>query len=141
MPPFISDRLRPISDQLSQAIIAAIPIPEGDGHDGWLLPDILHSISMWKSRPPFFMGMAYDWCSVICERPTDINEALLFLSLEIGFRHLDFRDGKVGGGRLTHTEHHHKMFDVVFKKGDSEVVADLLHTWTGNYPHYWQGQY
>jgi len=123
-----------MSAQLSRAISAAVLVPIRTPHDRTIIPDILHSIHMWKSRPILFSGMAYDWCSVICERSTDINEernrTLLFLCLETGFRHLDFRDQRVGGSRLTHTPHHQKMADVVFKSGDGEVIADLLHAWT-----------
>jgi len=130
MPSFTSDHLEPMSAQLFKAIAAAISDPIlRSTHDYHILPDILRSISMWKSRPILFTELAYDCCSLICEQSPDINEALLFLSLEIGFRHLDYQDKKVGGGRLTHTEYHQEMADVVFKNGDGEVVADLLHAW------------
>ena len=89
--------------------------------------------------------MAYDWCSVICERCPDLEavggrgRTLLFLSLEIGFRHLDFRNRDVGF-ELTHTDHHRRMVDVVFKDGSDEIIADFLHAWTSrplafNDPH------
>jgi len=131
--PFTSGHLERISIQLSQAISGAIRIPART-IDDYTIPGILHSIHMWKSRPILFTEMAYDWCSVICERSAYMNgessRALLFLSLEIGFRNLGSWDQGVGGSRLTHTEHHQKMADVVFKSGDAEAIADLLYAWT-----------
>ena len=130
--PFTSDRLGRISAQLHQAIIAAIAIPITHRHDHSLLPDILHSLTTWKSRPRFFTEMAYEWCSVICEQHPDLDgkdrrgRELLFLSLEIGFRHLDSWDVNM---ELTHTEHHRRMIDVVFRRGGDGVVADFLCAW------------
>lgn len=134
-PPFTSDRLERISAQLRQAIAAAITVPHREDCDESLLPDILYSLTMWRSRPMFFTEMAYEWCSVICERyqhlgfDDDKNRALLFRALEIGFRHLD-PQSQIMGAKLTHTEHHREMADVVFKHGGDEVIADLLHAWT-----------
>lgn len=132
-PSFTSDRLERIATQLHQAIIAAITVPHLEDCDENLLPDILYSLTMWKSRPMFLTEMAYEWCSVICEQYLDLEDdrgrTLLFLSLEIGFRHLDFRS-QIVGSKLFHTEHHQKMVDVVFKYGGDEVIADLLHAWT-----------
>ena len=78
--------------------------------------------------------MAYEWCSVICENYTGLADGnkLLFLSLEIGFRHLDYRNPQMEA-RITHTELHNRMVDIVFEGGNDEVVADLLHAWT-SYP-------
>ena len=56
-------------------------------------------------------------------------ESLLLTSLEVGFRHLDPQDRWISA-RLTHTEHHRGLVDVVFKSKDSEAIADLLHAWT-----------
>lgn len=71
---------------------------------------------------------------MICEKYPDLEgswgirgRTLLFSSLEIGFRHLDFLKRNV---ELTHTDHHHKMVDMVFKNGNGEEIADFLHAWT-----------
>ena len=98
MPLPISDRLERISAQLSQAITAAVPVPADRHHDESILPDILYSLTTWKSRPSFFAKMAYEWCSVICERYPDFKDEggrgrkPLFRFLEVGFHHLNFRD-------------------------------------------------
>ena len=75
--------------------------------------------------------MAYEWCSVICENHQRLGdwEGLLLVSLEVGFRHLDFRR-KYIDANLIHTEHHRKLVDVVFRGQMSEAIADLLHAWT-----------
>jgi len=132
---FTSDRLESVSAQLSQAICTALAAPTPRHLQ--ILKAILLSLRMWKSRPTLFTGMAYGWCSIICEQPMDTyrgrGREFLFLCLEIGFRHLDFRDGEVGGNRYTHPEHQQKMTDIVFESGDGEVIADLLHAWTPEY--------
>ena len=56
-------------------------------------------------------------------------ENLLFTCLEIGFRHLDPQSPFIGA-RLSHTEHHRGLVDVVFKGQETEAIADLLHAWT-----------
>jgi len=143
MSSFTSDRLERITAQLHQAIITVITvsIPHRQTPIGVFenplrsLPDILRSLTVWKSRPRSLTSWAYEWCSVICERCPDLeanysgSRELLFLSLEVGFRHLDFR-AKHEYIRLTHTEHHRRMVDVVFKHGTDEVIADFLHAWT-----------
>jgi len=145
MSSFTSDRLERITAQLHQAIIAAITVPTrhrqtplGVSKDPLrFLPDILRSLTTWKSRPRSFTGRAYEWRSVICEQCLNLEadysgRKLLFLSLEVGFRHLE-----ANYTRLIHTEHHRRMVDVVFKHGTDEVIADLLQAWTlGWYPSY-----
>ena len=78
--------------------------------------------------------MAYEWCSAICENYPSLADGnqLLFLSLEIGFRHLDYRNPQIEA-TITHTELHNRIVDIVFEGGNDEVVADLLHAWT-SYP-------
>jgi len=142
MPSFTRDRLERITAQLHQAIIAVITVIPSENHIKWLLPNILRSLTMWKSRPGSFAEMAYEWCSVICEHYLDLEaksgmgRTLLFLSLEIGFRHLDFRTQDNADIELDHTEHHRQMVDVVFKHGSDEVIADFLHTWTSGCSHF-----
>ena len=75
--------------------------------------------------------MAYKWCSVILEhhKSSEDRGNLLFLSLEIGFRHLG-PDSSADRLDLTHTKHHQGLVDVMVKSNDSEAIADLLHAWT-----------
>jgi len=144
MPSSTSDRLGPIADQFDEAIIAAIAVPPISERDT-LLPDILYSLTQWKSRPDFLSEMAYEWCSVICEKCPDLGAAggwgrtCLFLSLEIGFRHLDFKNRDVGFDR-NYTKHYRKIIDTVFKDGSDEVIADLLHIWNSR-RHFYHGPY
>ena len=57
-----------------------------------------------------------------------MGEELLFLSLQIGFRHLDSQlQTRL---RLTHTQHHQTMAGIVFGSRRDEVIADLLCAWT-----------
>ena len=57
-------------------------------------------------------------------------ESPLLVCLEIGFR-TEFMEA-----RLTHTEHHRGLVDVVFKNQESESIADLLHAWTAKCKYY-----
>ena len=68
---------------------------------------------------------------MICENHQSLKdwENLLLLSLEIGFRHLNPEHLWISA-KLTHTEHHQKLVDVVFRSRDREAIADLLHAWT-----------
>ena len=129
---FISDRLERILDQFHQAIIVAIPIRSSDPHVETLLVDILHSLTMWESRPTVLTEMAYEWCSMLCEHYLDLEDIwgsrLLFISLEIGFRRCGPQSQLVEV-KLTHTEHHQRMVDVVFKHGLGDEIADFLHAW------------
>ena len=76
--------------------------------------------------------MAYGWCSAICANHGWLEdwESLLLACLEIGFRQLDPHKPFIEV-TFTHTEHHRKLVDVVFKSRESEAIADLLHAWTG----------
>ena len=69
-----------------------------------MLRDLVRS----GNRPERLAGMAYEWCSVICEN------------------HERLRDWAV----IARTERHRGLVDVVFKSQESEVTADLLHAWT-----------
>ena len=61
---------------------------------------------------------------------------LVLVSLEIGFRHLNFQWTQI----LAHTEHHRELVDVVFKSKKTEAIADLLHAWTVGPSYYSGGQ-
>ena len=114
--------------QLLQPISSAICTP----HPGCkLLPYILHDLTRMESHPSLLTEAAYEWCSLICENYSGLvnGEKLLLLALEAGFRHLDPRGGQILA-KLTHTEHHTKLVDIVFGSGDTEAIADLLQAWT-----------
>ena len=69
--------------------------------------------------------MAYEWCNEICEVYQGLvdGQRLLFLSLEVGFRHLDLQNLR----HFDHTQHHkHKLVDIIFESEDGSAVADLL---------------
>ena len=120
-----------ILSELSEAIVAAIEDPFGPHH--MYLVHVLRGLTRWKTRPLNLTTLAYKWCSTICKRyqELDTGEELLFLSLEINFRHLVPQwDMDLG---LTHTRHHQYMADIVFGSQRGEVIADLLLAWTSQY--------
>ena len=125
---FASDRLEQVVSQLSQAIVSDICAPHPQFHR---LSCVLYGLSCVDNRPNCLREVAYGWCSVICENYASVagGEELLSLALEIGFRHLDPRDGQIAV-ELTHTKHHRKLADIIFESGDHEVIADLLCAWT-----------
>ena len=94
---------------------------------------MLLDLANWERRPSCLTTAAYEWCSVISEKYSNPEDGknLLVLSLEIGFRQLDHKLPQILT-KLTHTEHHRRMADVVFESGNEEAIADLLHAWT---PH------
>ena len=87
----------------------------------------------WEKRPSCLTTMAYELCSTISENYSSLADGkeLLFLSLQIGFRHLNPNNPRVLA-KLTHTVHHQHMTNVIFKSADDEIVADLLHAWTSH---------
>ena len=95
------------------------------------LAQVLLELTELRNRPSHFTEMAYKWCSDICKNCSNLadREELLFLSLETGFRHLDYRRQQISA-ELSHTKHHEQMVDIVFDSWDEEVIADLLHAWT-----------
>ena len=140
LPLFTGYHLEQILRQLSKAITLAID-PSHNRHD--LIPLVLRDLVGFKDRPHYLRNMAYEWCSLICKNQQHFEdrESLYknqhfedwknaFLSLEIGFRHLDLQDPWDNYLNLTHTEHHQRLADVVFESGDGEAIADLLHAWT-----------
>lgn len=116
--------------ELSQAVASAIRTSH---HRCSLLPHILADLAGWEQRPSCLTTMAYELCSVIFENYSSLADGkrLLFLSLQIGFRHLDPRHPRILA-ELTHTEHHRRMIDAIFEGGDEEAIADLLHAWTSH---------
>ena len=84
-----------------------------------------------ETRPVLLAKIMYEWCSAICENRQNFEEpeSLLLICLEIGFRHLDPQESRLQA-RLTHTEYHRELVDVVFKSQNGEAAADLLHACT-----------
>jgi hypothetical protein len=128
--PFTSDYLKDILDRLSKAILLAAA---GNYAPPRLVRHALQDLIRLESLLLCMAGIAYGWCSAIyqnCERFTDW-ENLLLLCLEIGLRHIDSRDPNTYT-RLTHTEHHQGLVNVVFKSQNSESIVDLLCALTFN---------
>jgi len=125
---FTSDRMEPILDQLSKAVLSSI---NGTDAQHKFIPYVLDDLIKLETRPQLLTRMTYEWCSMICENRESFEdwERPLLVCLEIGFRHLDFRTESIEAW-LAHTEHHRGLVDVVFKTQGSEVIADLLHAWT-----------
>jgi len=94
---------------------------------------MLVDLAGWEQRPSCLTTMAYELCSTVLENYSNLTDGrqLLFLSLQIGFRHLDPNIPKVQA-ELTHTGYHHRMAGVVFGSAGSEIIADLLHAWTSH---------
>ena len=89
---------------------------------------------MLDIRPKCLSVFAYEWCSAIYQDREDLEdwESLLFLCLELGFRHLDTRRPPTDI-TFTHTKHHQGLIDMVFKSQNSEAIADFLHAWMMGY--------
>ena len=126
---FASDRWEQVVSQLSQAILVSVTraLHPQSKH----LPRVLHDLTRVENRPSCLTEMAYEWCSVICENYSSVvgGEELLPLALEVGFRHLDPQGGRIAV-KLTHTEHHRELADIIFESKDYEAIADLLCAWT-----------
>ena len=126
----LSNHTEQIVFQLSQAVMSAICTshPRCD-----LLPHMLADLAGWEQRPSCLTTMAYELCSAILENYSSLMDGrqLLFLSLQIGFRHLDPQHPQIQA-KLTHTEHHNQMADIVFENGGDEVIADLLQAWASS---------
>ena len=125
---FASDQFDQILSQFSKAVAQVIrtPCPKFDHLK--LLQNHIRNSGMRTRR---LTEMAYEWCSLACSNLSVMEDRgyPFLLSLEIGFRHLD--PGKQWiEAELTHREHHWKLVTVVFRSGDGEAIADLLHAWT-----------
>ena len=128
---FASDRMGPILDQLSKAVLSSF---NGSNTQHEFIPYVLEDLIELETRPQSLTRMTYEWCSIICENRESFEdwERLVLVCLEIGFRHFDSPFPYIAAV-FTHTEHHRGLVDVVFKSQESEVVADLLHAWTAGY--------
>jgi len=94
---------------------------------------MLVDLAGWEQRPSCLTTMAYELCSAVFENYSSLVDGrqLLFLSLQIGFRHLDPKNPQIPT-KLTHTEYHQKMVDIIFESGGEDTIADLLHAWTSH---------
>jgi len=125
---FASDQFDRILSQFSQAMVQAI----NTSHSLCvILPELLERLCNSKSQSKQLTEMAYEWCSVICENYSTLEDAkdLLLLSLETGFRYIDPTESWIEA-QLIHTVHYEKLVNVVFSSGDGEAIADLLCAWT-----------
>ena len=131
-PLFASYHAERILRQLYKALVSAIDTTHPQRH---LIPRVLRDLTVLEDRPQYLTGLAYEWCSVVCENYQSFGdwESLLLISLEIGFRRLDTPDWRLET-TLNHTEHHRGLADVVFKSKDGEAIADLLCAWTALAP-------
>ena len=125
---FTSDRIQPIMDRLSKAVLSAI---NGTRAQREFIQYMLRDLVKLENRPVCLTKIAYKWCSAIYEHRESLEdwERLVLLCLEIGFRHLDFQSQYIEP-ETTHTEHHRGLVDVVFRRQEGEAIVDLLHAWT-----------
>ena len=131
---YTSDRLEQILSQFSKSIIMAIHT----SHPQCVrLLSMLYVLTRWGDCPSCLTEVAYEWCSVMCENYAGLadGENLLSLSLEIGFCHLDPQSDQIKA-KLTHTEHHQKLADIIFKTRDGKAIADLLYAWTSRHGYH-----
>ena len=126
--------MKQIQRQLTKSIIPAIN-PTHDRHD--FIPLILRDLVRFENRSHYLAGMAYELCSLLCENHQcfEDRDSLLLLSLEVGFRRLDPEDSWIDD-KLTHTEQHRGLVNVVFESGNGEAIADLLYVWTAESLHH-----
>ena len=89
-PLFTSDRIEPILDRLSKAIVSAI---NGTRTQRQFIPHMLRDLFKLENHPKYLTEIIYGRCSVMCEDRQGPQgwESLLIICLEIGFHHLDFR--------------------------------------------------
>ena len=92
---------------------------------------MLRTLGELENPPSCLTEMAYGLCSAVCKNHESFQDwkSLLLPLLEMGFRRFGPKDSWMPV-RLTHTEHHRKLADVVFESGDPEAIADLLRAWT-----------
>ena len=126
--PFASNYLEQILNQFSKAVLVAV---NGSQYQRGCIRRAFLDLANLETRSPRLAEIAYRWCSVIYENRENLEdwENLLLVCLELGFRHLDPLDWRIKI-RLTHTEHHRGLIDIVFKSQKSEAIADLLSAWT-----------
>ena len=86
----------------------------------------LYILTQLKERPKDLGEAAYEWCALIWRNRHSYEgwEALLLLSLEVGFRHLRSPDLWTFPP-FTGTEPHQEVSNTVLKSNDSEAVVDL----------------
>ena len=117
-----------ILDQLLVAVLLAV---NGNRIPPEFISHALYDMAKLELRPERLTAFAYDWCCGIYANRKKYKdwESLLLVCLELGFRHLDPLEPHTPI-RLTHTEHHRGLVDIVFKSQRDEVIADFLCAWT-----------
>jgi len=124
---FVSDCFDQAISQFSLAVEAAIHTHH---HQHKLLLHILTNLCNSGIHNVHLTEMVYGWCPLMCENySSPEDQKNLFLALEIGFRHLGLQ-GHWMEAKLTHTDGHQKLVDIVFHSGESETIADFLCAWT-----------
>lgn len=120
---FASDHLGQVLKKVARTITSAFNAPNPQYQN---IEDALVYLTKLESHPKWLTEMTYGWCAVIWKNHQSFEnwKALLFLCLEVGFRCYDQK--KFLNIDLTHTEHHQKLAEVVFKSGHDERIADLL---------------
>ena len=112
--------LRQVSGAITSALKTSHPNRE-------LIPGVLQILTRLENRPSP-TEEACDWCAMIWENRQDYEdwEALLFLSLEVGFRNLR-PPSLFSSVDSTLSEYPQELIDTVLKSNDGEAVTDLIY--------------
>jgi len=74
------------------------------------------------------VAMAYELCSMIFENYSNLT---FFPFVASRLPYLDPQHSRIPA-ELTHAERYQQVADAVFRSGDDEIIADLLHAWTSH---------
>ena len=114
---------------------------EDDSDHAWTLSSLLKDLLGWGNKPKYLIRMAYQWYSAISKKirdrvgdeptPEDLSSSnhyghILSLSLAIAFRHVGPNHIPLIG-YLPHVPHDEWMLDVIFTRGDDDVIADAVY--------------
>ena len=108
---------------MDKAIVPALA-PTHPTHK--IVRHMLSSLTKLPSRPKCLTEMAYRWCTVLLDRSCEDWKCLLFLSLELGSRHLDPDQGRLQ--TPSHVDIGERLLDTVFECKESKAIEDLLCT-------------
>ena len=124
MPLFASGHIPRVLRQVSGAIASALKTHRLIKSE--LIRGVLQIITRLENRPSQ-AEEAYCWCAMIWENRQHYNDwkALLLLSLEFGFRHLD-RPRWSGSVNSTPPEYPQELIHTILKSNDTEAVTDLI---------------
>ena len=114
--------MKQVVGQVSEAVSSA---PETS--DPEFIYHALRILTQLKDRPTDLAEAAYGWCVMIWRNHHNYYGCgtLLYLSLEVGFRHLR-RTGPWTIPVSTSAKHHQEIFDAVLKSNNTEAVIDLM---------------